>query len=75
MAKKKSKKGKASRANYRSWRGERNKKSHKEREARRQGFYQVRNEVMKNLGIGKSEARRKVRELQESGQVDKSLSP
>ncbi len=73
MAKGKKSKAKMSRANHRSWKGPRNKERNKDHEARRVAFYSLRNDLMKQHGLSKADARRKLRELQVSGEVDTAL--
>lgn len=67
----KSKKSKQTRVQYRSWRKLSNKDRNKATEARRQKFFAQRREVMKSYNLGKADARRKVRELQAQGSLEK----
>ena len=52
-----------------------NKKRRIEAQERRLKFFKLRNELMKELKLSKSDARREIRKRQKAGTIDNSLSP
>ena len=75
MAGKKSKANRPTRVKYRQFGRARNKDRNKGREMYRQQFFVERNRLVKEEKLSKGDARRRIRQLQIEGELDKNLSP
>ena len=69
----KKKSGKQTRITYRQFRAIRNKDRNKARSEKVKTYYDIRNKIMEEFNLNKTEARKKIRELQGQGKLTKDI--
>ena len=69
----KKKSGKQTRITYRQFRAIQNKDRNKARSKKVKAYYIIRNEIMKEFNMSKTEAKKKIRELQGEGKITRDI--